>query len=66
MSNNKPDFIAYTVKQTKEGQRGIWTAIGSVWRHRTGEGFDVVLNAVPLDGRIVCVPPKLDEQAPAK
>lgn len=59
--SKKPDYIAYTVKQRNEGQKSVWTAIGSVWNHRQGGGFDLVLNAMPLDGRIVCVPPRDDE-----
>ena len=36
----------------RDGQKGIWTRIGSVWPHNDGKGFNVQLDAVPLDGRI--------------
>jgi hypothetical protein len=46
-----PSHIAYQVRD-REGKKGIWTRIGSVWPHADGQGFNVQLDAVPLDGRI--------------
>ncbi|MBX9581871.1 MAG: hypothetical protein K2X87_16325 [Gemmataceae bacterium] len=46
-----PTHVAYQVRD-REGQKGIWTRIGSVWPHADGKGFNVQLDAVPLDGRI--------------
>ena len=36
----------------RSGNRATWTRIGSVWPHADGKGFNVQLDAVPLDGRI--------------
>ena len=46
-----PSHVAYQVRD-REGKKGIWTRIGSVWPHADGKGFNVQLDAVPLDGRI--------------
>ena len=46
-----PSHIAYQVRD-REGKKGIWTRIGSVWPHQDGKGFNVQIESVPLDGRI--------------
>ena len=46
-----PTHITYTVRD-REGKKGFWTRIGSVWPHADGAGFTVQLDAIPLDGRI--------------
>ena len=48
-----PVLIAYTAKRTKTGKRVVWTRIGQAYPHETGAGLTVVLDAMPLDGRIV-------------
>jgi hypothetical protein len=50
-SSKSPSHIAYQVRD-RDGQKGIWTRIGSVWPHADGNGFNIQLDAVPLDGRI--------------
>jgi hypothetical protein len=46
-----PTHVAYQVRD-REGQKGIWTRIGAAWPHADGNGFNVQLDCVPLDGRI--------------
>ena len=46
-----PSHTAYLVRD-REGQKGIWTRIGSVWPHADGKGFNIQVDVVPLDGRI--------------
>jgi hypothetical protein len=50
--SNAPSHIAYQVRD-REGGKGFWTRIGSVWQHADGQGFTVQLEVIPLDGRIV-------------
>jgi hypothetical protein len=51
-TNNKtPSHIGYQVRD-REGQKAIWTRIGAAWAHADGKGFNVQLEAVPLDGRV--------------
>lgn len=59
---NKPAFTAYAV--TGEGKQAFWTRIGSVWMHNHGEGFNIDLHALPVNGRIVLMPPKSEQGAP--
>jgi hypothetical protein len=49
----KPTHRAYTVIP-REGQDDFWLNIGLVLPHKDGSGFNVVLQALPLDGKIVC------------
>lgn len=50
-SSRTPSHIAYQVRD-REGKKGIWTRIGSAWAHADGNGFNIQIEAVPLDGRI--------------
>lgn len=69
MSTNKPTLLAYTVKNRGKGQKAIWTRIGAAWPHSNGDGFSIELEALPVDGRLVLIPPKADQpdgEAPAE
>lgn len=46
-----PTHVAYQVRD-REGQKGIWTRIGAAWPHADGNGFNIQLDCVPLDGRV--------------
>jgi hypothetical protein len=68
MANQQPTYRAYTVVK-REGQDDFWIALGAAFMHQDGEGFNVVLQALPLPGgdgtcKIVLRPPKdeKDEQ----
>ena len=50
-TSKAPTHIAYQIKN-RDGKKAIWTRIGSVWAHSDGEGFNVQLDAVPIDGKI--------------
>jgi hypothetical protein len=43
----------------KAGKR--WTKIGAAFPHKEGIGFSIELKAVPLDGRLVILPPDNDD-----
>lgn len=47
-----PTHIAYQVRDDKKGDKGFWTRIGAAWAHNDGKGFNIQIEAVPLDGRI--------------
>ena len=54
MSNTLPPVRAFTVRKSNdENKKDIWIAIGAAWPHRDEKGFDVILDALPLDGHIV-------------
>ncbi|AWM40159.1 hypothetical protein GobsT_14040 [Gemmata obscuriglobus] len=51
-----PTYIAHTVRDAGDG-KSYWNRVGVAWTNRSGKGLVVQLEAVPLDGRIVLVPP---------
>lgn len=57
MATHEPTYTAYTVHK-REGRDDFWIAIGAAFMHQDGDGFNVVLQALPLDGKIVLRPPK--------
>lgn len=54
---SKPTLYAYTVKQRPTPQKPVWKEIGAAFPNK-GAGFTLVLDALPLDGKIVLMPPK--------
>jgi hypothetical protein len=71
---SKPTHIAYVVTELTEaekarGDKSIWHAIGAVWPHGKGGGFDVVIHdQLSVSGRIVCTERKekpAEDKAPA-
>jgi hypothetical protein len=52
----KPSHRIYRV--AGEGEKAIWTPIGAAWPNRTGDGFTLSYDAVPVTGRIVMQPIK--------
>jgi hypothetical protein len=49
----QPTHRAYSVIK-REGQDDFWLNLGLVFPHKDGSGFNIMLQAFPLDGRIVC------------
>jgi hypothetical protein len=60
MAAQQPSFRAYTVIK-REGQDDFWLAIGAAFMHQDGDGYNVVLQALPIDGKIVLRQPKDDQ-----
>jgi hypothetical protein len=61
---SKPTHIAYVVNKPKDDPKakGFWRAVGAVWPHEKGEGFDLVIHdQLAVSGRIVCTVPKEDK-----
>ena len=49
----QPTHRAYSVIK-REGQDDYWLNIGLVFPHKDNGGFNIMLQAFPLDGKIVC------------
>lgn len=49
----QPTHRAYSVIR-REGQDDFWLNLGLVFPHKDGDGFNIMLQALPLDGKIVC------------
>jgi hypothetical protein len=52
-----PIYQAYTVIK-RDGQDDWWCNIGAAFSHADGNGLNLMLQALPLDGKIVLRPPK--------
>jgi hypothetical protein len=50
-ASKSPSHIVYHVRN-REGGEGFWTRIGAAWAHADGNGFNIQIETVPLDGRI--------------
>jgi len=48
----KPTHRAFTVIR-RDGQDDYWLNIGLAFPHKDGKGFNIVLQASPLDGKLV-------------
>ncbi len=57
MAAQQPAYQAYTVVK-REGQDDFWLNIGAAFMHQDGEGYNVLLQALPINGKIVLRPPK--------
>jgi hypothetical protein len=65
MAGQQPAYRAFTVIK-REGQDDFWLPIGAAFPHQSGDGFNVILQALPLpdgDGtcKVVLRPPKEDK-----
>ena len=53
MSETKrPDVAAYVVRD-REDKKANWREVGIGFAHKDGKGFDLLLDAVPVGGRLV-------------
>ena len=55
MAAQQPTYQAYTVVK-REGQDDFWLNIGAAFMHQDGDGFNVMLQALPINGKIVLRP----------
>jgi hypothetical protein len=60
--SRQPTHRAYSVIK-REGQDDYWLNIGLVFPHKDDGGFNIMLQAFPLDGKIVCREITADDEA---
>ena len=60
---SQPDLIVYTPVERGEGE-SRFVRIGAAWRN-TKKGFNVRLDASPLNGNLVLLPPRDREEGKA-
>jgi hypothetical protein len=53
-SSKRPTHTAYSVREYQIGgeKKSDWNRVGIAWAHKDGGGFDVILDAIPVNGRI--------------
>ena len=65
-SDNQPAFRVYSVIP-REGKDDYWLNIGLAFPHNDGKGFNVMVQALPLNAKLVLREPAADEeQQPAR
>lgn len=58
--NQKPTHTVYVVEG--EGDKAFWTKLGAAWAHEDGQGYNISLTAMPLNGRLVVRTAKPSEE----
>lgn len=54
MTDQPPLYRAYTVIEREKNQPPFWLNIGSAFAHKDGKGFNVILQALPINsGKLV-------------
>lgn len=61
MAAQQPAYTAYTVHK-REGKDDFWLAIGAAFMHEDGDGYNIVLQALPIDGKVVLRLPKTQNE----
>ena len=49
--NKSPSHIAYQVRE-EDDNKSYFNRIGAVWTHKDGEGFNIQLDSMPVDGKV--------------
>ncbi len=49
----KPTYSVFTVEDRGEGNDPFWLKIGAAFEHKDGKGYNLTLQALPTDGRLV-------------
>lgn len=50
--SNTPAYIAYHVRDGKPGEKAYFNRIGVAFQNTDGKGFNILLDVIPLDGKI--------------
>lgn len=48
---SRPSHDVYVVEG--DGETAFWTRIGAAWPHQNGDGYNIQLTCVPIDGRLI-------------
>lgn len=51
-TSKNPNYVAYSVAERKDNQKPFWTRIGVGFLHQDGGGLNLLLDCLPIDGRI--------------
>ncbi len=60
-ASQQPSHRAYVVVK-RDGADDFWINVGAAFPHQDGNGFNVVLQALPVDGKIVLRVPQDEPQ----
>lgn len=60
-TTQRPDLVAYVIRDRGDDKKAQWREVGVAFAHADGDGFDVLLDALPVGGRLSLrrpLPPK--------
>ena len=49
----KPFLLGYTVRETEQSGKAYWSKVAVAWMHEDGYGYNVHMDALPVDGKLV-------------
>ncbi len=52
-SNSKPAFDVFIVDDRGDDQDAFWLKVGAAFPHKDKDGMNIVLQALPTNGRLV-------------
>jgi len=52
-----PTHHIFAVRERGEGKKTVWTRIGAIWSHTNGDGFNIEIEALPINftGKLVAM-----------
>lgn len=50
-TSKTPTHVAYHLRE-RDGKKAFWTRIGVAWAHGDGNGFNIQIDCLLIDGRI--------------
>ena len=57
---NRPDLIINQVIERGGDKKDVWHRVGAMFKGK-GDSYLVVLHSIPLEGKMIAMPPKEDE-----
>lgn len=54
-TSSKPSHTVFAVSEGRDGGKSNWMPIGACWPHQDGHGFNVKLEALPLNGASIVI-----------
>ena len=60
--NKKPALEPFTVREGSKG-KSYFTRVGAAWPTKNGNGVTLYLDALPVDGKLILMPPKAKQEA---
>lgn len=64
-SNSKPSHEVFAVTE-RNGQKSHWLKIGACWAHEDSKGFNLKLEALPLNGASIVIRVRSDKPQSAE
>ena len=49
----KPYLLGYTERPSDDGKQSYWSKIAIAWAHKDGQGYNIQMDALPVDGKLV-------------